>query len=262
MTLSPSTEVTVLHVDDQPDFVGMASTFLEREDDRLAVETRTDVDDALDRLRSDGVDCVVSDYDMPGKNGLDFLELVRDSYPDLPFVLFTGKGSEEIASRAISAGVDDYLQKQPTSDQYTLLAHRVLTLVRQRHAEEAARRTEERYHNLVDTAPVPILLFGEDKRLVYANDAAVDFFGADSMAEIAERPFTDFLHPEERPPSEERFERLMREDVSVPERAYRIVTVDGDVVEATVTTAPGTYQGEPVAQAIVRYRASDVDPAE
>lgn len=48
---------------------------------------------------------------MPGLDGLDVLERVRGEYPDLPFILFTGKGSEEIASDAISKGVTDYLQK-------------------------------------------------------------------------------------------------------------------------------------------------------
>jgi PAS domain S-box-containing protein len=243
-------------VDDRPDFVELASTLLEREDSRLDVHATTSVDDALDLLRDDGIDCIVSDYEMPGRDGLDFLELVRDFSTDLPFILFTGKGSEEIASKAISAGVNDYIQKRTGTEQYTLLANRISTLVRQRQAEKAVERTEERYHSLVDTAPVPILLFAEDKRLVYANDAAVDFFEADSKAEMEERPFTEFLHPEERKGSTERFRKLMREGVSMPERQYRVLTVDGTEKVATVATAPGTYRGESVAQAIVRYRAS------
>lgn len=250
--------MSVLHVDDHSDFLDVASTFLEREQSQLDIRTATNVADALDILRNDGVDCIVSDYDMPNKSGLEFLELVRDFSADLPFILFTGKGSEEIASRAISAGVNEYIQKEAGTEQYTLLANRILTVVRQRRAEKAVKRTEERYHNLVDTAPVPILLFGEDKRLVYANNAAVDFFEADSKAQMEEQPFTEFLHPEERGLSKERFGKLMNEDISVPERQFRVLTVDGTEKVATVATAPGTYQGEPVAQAIVRYQASDV----
>jgi DNA-binding NtrC family response regulator len=54
---------------------------------------------------------------MPGVDGLEFLASVREEYPDLPFILFTGKGSEEIASEAISRGVTDYLQKETGTDQ-------------------------------------------------------------------------------------------------------------------------------------------------
>ena len=100
-------EIRVLHVDDEPDFVEMASTFLERADDRLRVDTATSAASGLDHLADEAVDCVISDYDMPDKNGIELLESVREDRPDMPFVLFTGKGSEEIASDAISAGVTD-----------------------------------------------------------------------------------------------------------------------------------------------------------
>ncbi|WP_340102307.1 response regulator [Salinibaculum salinum] len=91
----------------------MVGEFLVREDDRFAVHTETSPGDALVLLREDilDIDCIVSDYDMPGMNGIEFLEAVREECPDLPFILYTGKGSEEITSETISAGVTDYLQK-------------------------------------------------------------------------------------------------------------------------------------------------------
>lgn len=51
------------------------------------------------------------------------LSEVRVDYPRLPVVLFAGKGSQEIASHAISAGVIDYLQKSTDPCQFELLAH-------------------------------------------------------------------------------------------------------------------------------------------
>ncbi|PSP89924.1 HTR-like protein, partial [Halobacteriales archaeon QS_4_66_20] len=107
-----SNSIQILHVDDDPDFGDLVATFLERENEEFEVIQKTSAGDALDRLDRDaGVDCIISDYDMPGKNGIDFLEAVRDEFPELPFILFTGKGSEEVASDAISAGATDYLQK-------------------------------------------------------------------------------------------------------------------------------------------------------
>jgi len=245
--------VTVLHVDDDPGFGELVAEFLEREDAAFSVVTATSVDDALTVLRNESIDCVVSDYEMPDRDGLDLLELVRDNYPDLPFILFTGKGSEEIASQAISAGVTDYLQKGAGTEQYTVLANRIRNGVRSTRAETAVQRTEDRYHNLVDTAPIPILLFDRNWEALYANEAAVAFLDADSFADIAGKKASDFLHPDERDAARERFQQLMRDDVSVPEKEYRVMTVENEVKAATIATAPGYYRGEKVAQAMV-YR--------
>jgi CheY-like chemotaxis protein len=80
---------------------------------------------------------------MPGKDGIEFLQAVREAYPDLPFVLFTGKGSEAVASDAISAGVTDYLQKQSGTEQYELLVNRIRNAVQARREAERADRKDE-----------------------------------------------------------------------------------------------------------------------
>ncbi|MFT4947868.1 MAG: DNA-binding NarL/FixJ family response regulator [Natronomonas sp.] len=131
-----SSRIAVLHVDDEPGLAETTAEFLQHEDDRLTVETATSASEGLDRLAEAAFDCVVSDYDMPEMNGIEFLKAVRATYPDIPFVLFTGKGSEEIASEAVSAGVSDYLQKRGGTERYTLLANRIENLVAQHRAEE------------------------------------------------------------------------------------------------------------------------------
>ena len=128
MTDSSDT-IDVLHVDDDPDFTDLAATFLERVDSRIAVRAAGSAAEGRDVLADHDVDCIVSDYDMPGADGIELLEAVREEYPDLPFILYTGKGSEEVASDAISAGVTDYLQKGTGSEQYELLANRIVNAV-------------------------------------------------------------------------------------------------------------------------------------
>jgi DNA-binding NtrC family response regulator len=159
--------ITVLHVDDDPGFAELVSIYLERESDRLEVLTETSVDDALETLAATDVDCIVSDHDMPRTNGLEFLETVREREGDVPFVLFTGRGSEEIASEAISAGVTDYFQKGSDTDQYTVLAHRVENAVRQHRSS----REVERGFSAIETAREGISFLDEEGTFLYVNPA-------------------------------------------------------------------------------------------
>jgi len=124
--------VRVLFVDDEPGCAEMATTFLERADNRLVASAETDPTNVLGRLDAGEFHCVVSDYAMPGVDGLELLAAVRDNYPDLPFVLFTAKGNEGVASEAISAGVTDYVRKEAGTDQYADLAADVVDLVQRR----------------------------------------------------------------------------------------------------------------------------------
>ncbi|MFC6863163.1 PAS domain S-box protein [Halomicroarcula sp. GCM10025817] len=137
---------TVLHVDDDPALLETTEPLLQATLDCTVLST-TSAGEGHELLASERVDCVVSDYDMPGANGIEFLEAVRAEFPDLPFILFTGRGSEAVASEAIAAGVTDYVQKQVGTDQYTVLANRIENAIarhrtardleRQRHQHEA-----------------------------------------------------------------------------------------------------------------------------
>lgn len=161
--MSEAEGIHVLHVDDEPNFVGLAADMLEREDSQFAVETATSASEGLDQLAADDFDCIVSDYQMPGKNGIEFLKAIRDEYPDLPFILFTGKGSEEVASEAISAGATDYLQKGHGTDRYGLLANRIENAVGQYRAQRRAAELDR----------IRILAREINQALVRANSRSV-----------------------------------------------------------------------------------------
>jgi PAS domain S-box-containing protein len=163
----------LLHVDDDVDFAEMVALFLEREREAFAVDTVHDVAGALDRLDGGTYHCVVSDYEMPGETGLDLLRAVRESHPDLPFVLFTGRGSEEIAAEAISAGVSDYLQKESGTDQYTVLANRIENLV----AGYRSERDLQQRIDAIETAREGIALVDGEGAFTYANGAFAATFG-------------------------------------------------------------------------------------
>lgn len=169
--------IRVLHVEDDPEFADLTATFLEREDERFEVTTATSASAGIERLVAERIDCVVSDHDMPGTTGIEFLETVRAEQPDLPFILFTGKGSEEVASEAISRGVTDYLQKAGGAEQYAILANRICNAVESNRAERAVERTRSQFEAIADHSMDAIVTIDTESRIRFANPAVEDLFG-------------------------------------------------------------------------------------
>ena len=164
--------IRVFHVDDEPDFAEMTAVYLKREDDRFEVETETSVSEGVARLTDGTFDCVVSDYDMPDQNGIEFLKSVREECPDLPFILYTGKGSEAVASDAISAGVTDYLQKESGVSQYAVLANRIINAVANHRAQAELADREQRLNLFFEQSPLGVIEWDERFNCVRVNDAA------------------------------------------------------------------------------------------
>ena len=121
--------VSVLHVDDQPEFLTLTSAFLSEADSRLAVESVTSPQEALDRLATADFDCIVSDYDMPVMNGLTFLSRVRETHPRLPFILFTGSPTSDLFAEALANDVTDIIPKSTGSGKFNLIANRIVHAV-------------------------------------------------------------------------------------------------------------------------------------
>jgi len=161
----------VVCVDDEPAFADLTATHLQRHADVDAVGF-TDPAAALDAVRDGDPACVVSDYEMPGTNGLELLEAVRDCDPELPFVLYTGKGSEQVASEAISRGVTEYLQKSTDPSQYELLANRVENAVERYRTERELARQRTLVERIVDTTPIGLVVHDDTGDVVVANERA------------------------------------------------------------------------------------------
>jgi DNA-binding NarL/FixJ family response regulator len=176
--------ISVLHVDDDAQFGDLVATYLEQIDDAISVSTETDPAAVLDVLQHDPVDCVVSDYQMPGMDGIELLEAVRAAYPNLPFVLFTGKGSEAVASEAIDAGVTTYLQKNGT-ETYEILANRIQNAVCHHRSRRLARVTEDRLFGLYEQAD-GVYTLDEDWRITYWNQRIAERTGRPAAAVLGE----------------------------------------------------------------------------
>jgi PAS domain S-box-containing protein len=184
--------IRVLHVDDNPSFCDVTATFLEREHDRLSVESATTARDGLDRLTEMSFDCIVSDYEMPGQNGIEFLDAVRESHPDLPFILFTGKGSEEVAAEAIAAGATGYLQKSGGSSQYTVLVNRITNAVEQSRTQRQAERANRRRRRTLRQIADGFTELDSDLTFTDVNEQTLEFTGF-SREELIGKHYRDLV---------------------------------------------------------------------
>ncbi|MDS0299898.1 response regulator [Halogeometricum sp. S1BR25-6] len=218
--------VGILLVDDDPAFVEAAATFVGRHLSGTRTYTAGSPADAREFMasRGDDVDCVVSDYDMRHESGVDFLRDLREAFPNLPFILFTGKSADEVAGEAFRAGATDYLKKEMGTEQFEVLARRIdLSVTAARVACEAARN-RRLLDAAFDAVGDPFYAFDTEGRFLRWNDALVAQTGY-SDEEVAEMHPTEF------------FEGADRERVAA---AIDAVVDDGEAtVEASVRTKRG-----------------------
>lgn len=102
--------ITILYVDDEPVLLDTVKLFVER-DPEFRVITALSAKAALGILKDTSCDAIISDYEMPEIDGIAFLKIIREKYPRLPFIIFTGKGREEVVIESLNNGADYYVRK-------------------------------------------------------------------------------------------------------------------------------------------------------
>jgi len=177
VSLDKARLIRVLHVDDEPALLKVAKQCLELQGP-FQVDTAGSVEEALSKLKEREYDAVVSDYQMPGQDGLEFLEMLRKNGNAIPFIMFTGKGREEVAVKAWSLGADHYVNK--TGDPETVyceLAHCLRSTVEKRFAEAQMKETAQRLQTIYQNAVEGISYVDSEENIVYANKAFADIVG-------------------------------------------------------------------------------------
>jgi PAS domain S-box-containing protein len=192
--LTEERPIRVLHVDDDPDFLKVAKQCLEMQD-RLQVDTVGSAEEAMEKMKQEAFDVIVADYQMPGKNGLEFLKQLREKGNSIPFVIFTGKGREEVTIKALNLGADGYFNKHGEPETvYGELAHGIRQAVKRKEIEESLKESEEKYRNLFENARDLIVTTDLEGNITSAN-RIVEEYGYDQSDIIGKNWFN--LAPKE-----------------------------------------------------------------
>ena len=188
--------ITILYVDDEMGFLELGKFYLEMKG-LFSVDINTSASAALTLLQSMKYDAIISDYEMPKMDGIEFLKRVRASGNTIPFILFTGRGREDVVIQALNEGADYYLQKggDPKS-LYAELSHKVRLAVQKRQAESALEESEERYRAVLEVQTELICRFMPDGRLTFVNDAYCRYFNLEKDRCLGE-PNPVHLPPED-----------------------------------------------------------------
>jgi PAS domain S-box-containing protein len=182
--------VHVLLVDYEPSLLKVAKQLLENEG-QFQVDTAASVEEALQKMRKETYDAVVSDYQMPGKDGLEFLKELRGRGNTVPFIIFTGKGREEVAISVLNSGADQWVSKTGDPETvYRSLAHAINASIKRKRDETRIRYDAMLMQNVNEG----IIAFDENFRITSLNLAAEKMYGCKAH-EVVGRDAMEVFRP-------------------------------------------------------------------
>lgn len=209
----------ILHIDDDSNDLEIIRLNLQRLARDFNITGFESVAKALEYLDNNEVDCIVSDFQMPGMDGLQFLQTLRDNNNKIPFVFLTGQGNESIAAEALRAGADDYFTKGEGLAHYERLAlsiRKVIAIYRnelkEREAEKALFGERNFVSAILNTAGALVVVLDNEGRIVRFNKACVDLTGYKVEEVLGKRVWDLFLIEEEIEPVKAVCQRLRSGD--------------------------------------------------
>lgn len=245
--------ITILHVDDDTQFLYLLKELLETVNKSFNVHSSSSAKEALELLRHQHFDFIISDYMMPGMNGIEFAQRVRrDS--NTPLIIYTGHGSSKLAERAFEAGVDDFMNKSLDSAGIRTLSKRIMTMVGNHRAGMALRESEARYKSIVENSLNGVLIarFAEP-HLVFVNQTLADMLGytVEEMMGFTQRQVLGLVHQDDREKIYSSFEERFKGRPEATRIKCRIHRKDRANILLEVSPSIVEYKGESAVQATI-----------
>ena len=218
-------EIKILHVDDEESTLKISQIILEKFDPHLRISNITSPIKALKELESKEYDLVLSDYMMPEMNGIQLAKKINSQ--GIPFILYTGRGSEEVAEAAFNVGVDDYVRKEAVPAHFQVLARRIRQIVEQARGEKSLKASEEKFRRFFMNQPVLCYIVSKDGDIVEVNDTVLDTLGY-TREELIGKPAIHTLYALSSRGKAEKLFRSWMETGELRNEELNIVTKTGE----------------------------------
>lgn len=169
--METETPIHVLFIDDEPGLLNAIRDYLSIVHS-IGVDICNSAAEALTREDLFSFDCLIIDYEMPDIDGLTLLGEIRSMNTDIPIIMFTGRGHEDVAMHAINAGADYYVKKGGNPEElFSELAHYIRNGVSRYRAEQSLVEKERRYRAVVEDLTEYVCRMDGEGRIVFVNSA-------------------------------------------------------------------------------------------
>ncbi len=168
----------IMLVDDELDIREQAVRYLKDIYGLLDVRTFGNAREAIEELEKYYYSAVVSDYALPEINGLDFLKMLREKGNEIPFIIFTGMGDEQVAIKALNYGADAYIQKRDDPrTHYVLMAQTIKQVVEKHQSQMNSNRAEREKTLILDSLSEHVVHMNSHGIIIWGNKASAGSVG-------------------------------------------------------------------------------------
>ncbi len=177
-------------IEDEEAHFSLMKRAIERDLPQVTVHYFAHAGACLQCLDEVSPDIIVTDYLMPDMDGIEFLKALKEREKDVPVIVITGQGNENIAVQAMKLGAWDYLVKSP--DFFTLLPAVIDKVIREWNLKESLRDSERRFEDLAERTAEWIWEVDHKGRYVYSNQVVRKILGY-GPDELIGRPYYSLL---------------------------------------------------------------------
>ena len=245
-------KIDVLICDDDKRMLTLSKEYLNRIDPSLNVTCAETVDKAIELVDTKHIDVIVSDYQMPDRDGLDLLRHLRiekENY--IPFIIFTGQSREEVAIEALNLGANQFIQKGvDIKAQYNLLARIINQEYLNYQTQENLKISLKNFQKLFEKSMDAIFLFDMDSRMfIEVNQNAVNLLGY-TKQELLRMSVNDINLPDFEDNYKQSSEKMINGGSAKFENTH--VHKDGTHIPVEISSNMIDFGSRRVTQAIVR----------
>jgi PAS domain S-box-containing protein len=253
METSEKRTLHILHVDDDLSFVEVSKQILSMENS-FEIDTATSANEAFKKMGQQQYDAIVSDYEIPQKNGVEFLKELREQNNQIPFILFTGKGREDVAIKALNLGADSYINKNGSPETvFCELAHAIKKTVEQKRSAQLLAASDSKYRLLVEKALQGIMIAQYTPlQIIFANASMGKMLGysPEELTSTSSSEIGELIYQEDRAKFFNRFRNRLEGNQANNSYEFRALRKDGSMIWLEAFSTPIEYCGKPAVQAM------------